>query len=461
MTNIWILTEERPKKEVLEEILRKFCSDNKFTAFIDNFRIIPLVEGKKFSFCYELKGFDCNKVNKVFIKTVSGNSSFVDFMIFYQESEPNNSDEPFYVIEETKTDDNESRNTGVYQRCSKFVFAEYYYPNAKKIMLYNIKVGQKIKPTDTSIFGTRLLLNMGVEILGKKLDENIFKPFESIEEIISYKNSMRKAPKGNVPISITKLSNKIQVSGRLYKSGSLSHDPNIGALSLISFVIRKLGWGKEIEITQHGLEQKHIGRKNKFLQIANKLNITLQGLKIPNVIMNIDYWRYDLKGEKLATIFLHLVVENFTRGESIFENHAGCEKGYFITSDGDNIPLAKYKDKVKYKAGIKGQNIEIPDLILLDIPRNTVINIEGKKVENLKQGLKEIELYDFIEKEYINKHYPKYKIVRSLVLYGGKDEQIYEIKVGFMLNSNGGLVLGIEAPELFKEAIKNLLDYWK
>ena len=30
--------------------------------------------------------------------------------------------EPIYAIEETKTDDKESRNTGVYQRCSKFIF---------------------------------------------------------------------------------------------------------------------------------------------------------------------------------------------------------------------------------------------------------------------------------------------------------------------------------------------------
>ena len=40
------------------------------------------------------------------------------------------------------------------------------------------------------------------------------------------------------------------------------------------------------------------------------------------------------EGEKLGTIFIHLVVENFTTGYSIFENHAGCEKSYFITKEG-------------------------------------------------------------------------------------------------------------------------------
>jgi hypothetical protein len=461
MKNIWILTEERPKTEVLECILRKFCSDEGFASFIDNLRIIPLLKDGKFAFCYELKGFDCKRVDKVFIKTVSGNSSFVDFLIFYQEKEPTSKDCPLYIIEETKTDDKESRNTGVFQRCSKFVFAGYYYPEAKKIMLYNIKVGQKINPTKTYIFGTRLLLAMGVEILGKNLDKDIFQPFLSIDEVISYKSNMRKAPKGNTSISISKLGNEIKVSGRLFKSNGISHDPNIGALSLISFVLRKLGWNGSITITNHGLKQSHIGKTNKFLQIAYKLNIVLLGLKMPEALMHEDYWRYEYSGEKLATIFIHLVVESFTRGESIFENHAGCEKGYFITSDGNNIPLAKYKDKDRYKLGDKSQKIEIPDLILLDLERNTIINIEGKKIENLNKGLKELELYDFIEKEYIKKHYDGYKIVRTLVLYGGKEKEVHEIKVGFLLNKEGCLVLGIQAPELFKEAIKNLLNYWK
>ena len=202
---------------------------------------------------------------------------------------------------------------------------------------------------------------------------------------------MRNPPKSNIPITITKISNEeIQISGRLFKNGSLSHDPNIGALSLISFVLRKLGWNKSITIINHGLEQKHIGNNNKFLQIANKLKLKLFGLLIPSTLMHKDYWRYDYKGEKLATIFIHIVVESFTRGESIFENHAGCEKGYFITSTGENIPLKKYKNKEKYKLGDKSQNIEIPDLILLDISRNTIINIEGKKLEKTKLWIKRV-----------------------------------------------------------------------
>lgn len=458
--NLWFLTEERPKKEVLQTIFQKFAKDYGFAVFIDTLRIFPILVDNKFTFTYEVTGFRCNKVDKVYVKTVSGNSSFTDFLIFYQKDEPTLKDEPIYAIEETKTDDKESRNTGVYQRCSKFVFIQSYYPNVKKIMLYNLQIDQKVEPTSTYIFGTKLLLTLGVKILGKKLDPKIFTPFKTIDEIIDLKNDMRKAPKGNVPILLTKSKTKIEVSGRLFKSGGLSHDPNIGALSIICAVLRQLGWTQKIEITQHGLLQKHVGKTNKFIQIANKLGISLQGLTVPKAEMNNDYWKYDTDGEKLGTIFIHLVVENFTQGYSIFENHAGCEKGYFITKNGEHIPLEKYKDKVKYKSGDKEQIVHIPDLILIDFGRSEVINVEGKKYKFRQNGIDELNNYDFIEKNYILKHYPKFKILRTVVLYGSTEEEIIEIEIGFLLNENGQLILGVKAPKLFKEAITNLLDFW-
>ena len=94
-------------------------------------------------------------------------------------------------------------------------------------MLYALQVEQKEEPTETYIFGTRLLLTLGVEILGKRLDPKFFIPFKTVDEIIQAKNSMRRPPAGNVPILLEKKGDTITVSGRLYKSGSLSHDPNI------------------------------------------------------------------------------------------------------------------------------------------------------------------------------------------------------------------------------------------
>ncbi|MDR2152476.1 MAG: hypothetical protein LBO72_06620 [Helicobacteraceae bacterium] len=193
---LWILSEERPKAEVLKQIISKFALDNRLSYFVDNLRILPILEDGKFAFTYELIGVRCNKIDKIYIKTISGYSSFVDFLIFYQNRQPDPAkDFPDYAIEETKTDDSESRNTGVYQRCSKFIYIDSFYPSTRKVMLYNLQIDQKATPTQTNIFGTRLLLTIGVEILGKKLDESIFKPFTDIDELIAFKNSMRAPPR--------------------------------------------------------------------------------------------------------------------------------------------------------------------------------------------------------------------------------------------------------------------------
>jgi len=458
MKNLWILTEERPKEFVITEIIKKFAYEKNVECKIDQVKILPIIKGDKFTFIYKVLGVKCELIDNFFIKIISGNSSLVDFLIFYQELEPTIYEKPIYAIEETKTDDSESRNTGVYQRCSKFVFIDYYYPDIKKVMLYNIRVLQNEHATSTNIFGTRMLLTIGVEISGKNLDSSIFKPFQTLDELINVKRNMRRPPAGNVPIDITKFNDKITISGRLIKSNSLSHDPNIGALSIISKTIRKLGWNKDIVITKHGLSQKHISSNNKFIKIANQLNLKLDGLIVPTANFANDYWKYEENGEKLVSIFVHLLIEGYTNGYSIYENHAGCERGYFLCPQNECIAIEKYEDKDKYKNGDKTKIIFIPDLILYDIDRKKIINIEGKKYEKKNDGIKEINNLGPIEERYIKKYYPNInEIIRSVVLFGGKDKIIYEPQVGFLLTKDGSLILGPKAPQLFHEAINKLL----
>ncbi len=316
------------------------------------------------------------------------------------------------------------------------------------------------KFTDTYTFGVKLLKTFNVFFTDEETNKII--PFSNIDELITFKNNMRKPPKGNTPITITKINNNvIEISGILKKSDSLSQDPNIGALTAISYALRKLGWKYNIIITKHKLEQRHI-KKSKFVQIAHDLNIGLDKLYIPKVELDNLYWHYDREGEKLATIFVHVIVESFTNGNSIFENHAGCEKGYFITSENEYIALEKYVNREDYKSGNKTAKLNIPDLILIDVNKLEIINIEGKKITNLKEGLKSLEEYCKIEGMYIKKYYPKYEIIRTLVIYGGNEKDIkQEIKIGFLLSKDGNILLGIEAPHLFKLAVKNLLDFWR
>lgn len=460
-TNLWILSEERPKKEVIEVIIKKFMTDNKFTGFINNVLIIPILNyDKTFTFLYKILGVDSQAINNIYLKIASGCSSFVDFLLFYQNNMPSQKDTPLYGIEETKTDDSESRNTGIYQRASKFILLMHYYPHIKCIMLYNLLVEEKKNPTQTNIFGTNCLITLGVEIIGKINGLENFRRFDSVDELIKFKNNMRPPPKGNVPILIHQTDDRIEISGRLVKSGSLSHDPNIGALSLIAATLRSLGYSDRLVITNHGLSQNMVMAENKFIQIAKILNIELDGLTVPEAKFHENYWKYERDGEKLGTIFIDITVENFTTGSTIFSNHAGTEKSYFLTKDGKPIQLKKYTDRNAYKAGNKKSIFYIPDLILIDFDRTEIINVEGKKYEFRKKGIEELNNYGPIEREYINKYYPEYKIVRTVVLYGSHEDKIFEIEIGFLLNADGKLILGIKPPELFKEAIKNLIDYW-
>lgn len=122
--------------------------------------------------------------------------------------------------------------------------------------------------------------------------------------------------------------------------------------------------------------------------------------------------------------------------------------------------LKKDANRKAYKAGNRNQIIFIPDLVLLDIAETEVITIEGKKYEFKQKGIEELKNYDIFNERYLKPYYPEYKIVHTVVLYGSKNEEIVEIEVGFLLNEKGKLILGVKAPNLFKRAISNLLDYW-
>ena len=305
MVNLWLLTEERPKPSVINQIIDMYCKDFGDRITVHNeIKIKPIVVDGIFKFVYKVEGLAVAGAADIFIKTVSGSSSFLDFLLFKQGNAPtegSTEDNLIMAIEETKTSDDESRNTGVYQRGSKFVYITPYYQNVKLYMLYNeeLETREEKKPSDTSVFGTNILLTLGVTIVGKDTSR-WFKPFKSLDELIQFKAGMKKPPDGNVPITIAKSADHIEVSGRLAKpsdAGNIGHDPNIGALSMISACIRKLGWDKDIVVTLHGVTQSYVDHtrgKNKFLYICSILGMRLDGIRMPNhVVLPELYWHYE------------------------------------------------------------------------------------------------------------------------------------------------------------------------
>lgn len=454
MRNLYILTEERPKINVLERIFTLYgMRFEKYYEF-SNIVIKPIIEDNKFTFKYKIENVLLEGIHEIFIKIVSGKSSFVDYLIFEQKNEPieNANQEKnnlLFLIEETKTNDSESRNTGVYQRMSKFVYADYFYPNVPKVMLYNIQKGKNKKPSDTYIFGMKIMKTLFVEIIGKNVNE--ITSFQSIDELIDFKNNMRKPPKGNVPILLTKYDNKIEISGRLSKpkdEGNIGHDPNIGALTSIAKALRVLGWNKDIVITKHGVKQEFINnlkKSNKFLSIASELNVKLEGIKYDvSSLIPLKYWHYENKSEKVGSILVHLQSVLNDEVSCIYENHAGCERGYFYDKNNNPITIPK-RNKNE-------EQIYIPDLILRNDLKKEIVILEAKQSSTLDKGLKEINLFDIIEKEYINKYYPKYSVNRWVITFGN---DIYHSKLNekvlFHLNDDGSYYINNKAPSWFKQ----------
>ncbi len=120
MNNIYILTEEKTKISVIKQLFDIYKNDFNGNYYIeDEVSIRPAFKDNKFLFYYEVYGIKASSIDKIIIKIVSGSSSFLDFLFFVSDCEPNQdlSDKPLFAVEETKTSDDESRNTGVYQRC--------------------------------------------------------------------------------------------------------------------------------------------------------------------------------------------------------------------------------------------------------------------------------------------------------------------------------------------------------
>lgn len=451
---LYILTEERAKPEVIKQILDIYSETySKTVEFKTEVKIIPVINNKRHDFTYDVKGVEIEGINETKLLIVSGDSSFVDFLVFEQEEKPleNGDNNILLLIEETKTSDQESRNTGVYQRSSKFVYADYHYPNTPKFMLYNEENNHDKKPTDTNKFGTNLLLTQNIGIIGKDLTH--FKKFESIDELINFKANMRRPPKGNVPIDISKFEDRIEVSGRLSKpanAGNIGHDPNIGSLTSISKTLRVLDWNKKIVITQHGVKQEKVDRMrdNKFLKIASILDLELDNITFEEIEITNSYWHYERNSEKLGTIFLHLLAISSDKNiKGIYENHAGCERGYFYTLSDENIALPK-KDK-------NNVNLYIPDLILRNDKYKEILLIEGKQSKTLNQGLEEIKHFESIENEFIIPNYEDYSIKRWVVTYGN---DIYRNNLNnnvlFHLNDDGTFYVNENSPIW----IKNLFN---
>ena len=120
---LWILTEERPKPNVLKLIIKKFSNTSNVGLTFQDLEISPdFDDGGNFTSTYSVSGFESFQIKRIKLKIISGTGSFVDFLVYFQNTEPRPEEFPVLAIEETKTDSQEARNTAVLQRGIKFVY---------------------------------------------------------------------------------------------------------------------------------------------------------------------------------------------------------------------------------------------------------------------------------------------------------------------------------------------------
>lgn len=439
---LYIITEERPKISVIENLLAKIVIKHPLSVvFKAGSSIKPLFKNGLFTNSYEIKGLQVNS-NPVVLFVGSGISSFVDYLFFYQDSKPKVADMPVSIAEVTKTDDSESRNTGIFQRASKFLYSDHFYdPTIQQFMFFDIQVVEK-KTSLSHQFGSRLFATLDILQFGRK-NQNVSAPFTSVDEIIAAKKLIPLPPKGNIATTITKKGNTITLTAKLAKKDKLEHDPNIGYISLVAGAIREVGWKGKIVVDNHQLPLGYqLSGENKFSHIAHLLTIELAGVPIAKPNLPSSYWKYEESKEKIGTILLAVLVDSQPDCTILYENHGGSERSYLKTPAGIAV-VPKYKDKVAYKAGDKTQIVYLPDLVFKEESSKIIYVLEGKKFATRLAGVKELENMSPFE-SILAEHYQGYTIQRGLVLAGKGDVKLAKetSHLAFYVNDTGVIVLG-------------------
>lgn len=453
MNQLWILTEEKPKPETVSRVIEIATGLTRGSVDENRIKVIPVLDDHgRFTFVYNVTGAEAVIHEPIFLTIVSGYSSFVDYLVFYSQGPPDPRDQPLFGIEETKTDDAESRNTAVYQRSTKFVYMPFYYPEARKVMLYTFQVPEKTVSTETNIFGTRCLRTIGVEIVGKAATTP--EPFTTLEDLIDAKDAMKKPPSGNTPLSLAIRSGVLQISAKLEKSGGFGNDPNMGATALLAAASRSLGWNGPIEVVNHGLTQSMV-KANKWVKIANKLEIGLSGIQVPSAKLPDAYWRYEHQGEKVGTIFLHAALDLSNRAKVIYDNHAGCERGYFWSGDGQPIALPKQISALDEDG--KKRKFPLPDLIFVEPDRKIVVSVEGEKSDNYEAGEEQLRGFQVVEESYIRPNYREFSHERWVTTFGDTDSP--KGKHAFELGSAGDIRVYDNCPAAISEAMLELRSW--
>ena len=438
-----ILTEEAPCQNEINFMLSEVLKIEK--KLFENIVITPIYLNNKFNGEWEMK-FD---MFIIIIKLFKGESSCADYLLFNGHvNNETSAENAICILESTKTNDTNSRNTSVNQRITKFLVYKKMYPNSKArmIMFYNNK-WENNSLTDTGNFGLRLMKSLNIEAYHSEnyLFENLYnlyliQEFSSIEEMINDKNKI-KEKKGNVSVKVYFKDENYYILCKLDKGnsnniGKISHDPNVGLLcGLINFIYNKNNLCK-IVVDKHNISQDYLNKspKSKFWYAINKIDITFTNINIikrpelPDKYFTIE----NSCTEKISTILFSQLIDK--KYSCIFSNHSGC---------------ALTNIKTKEKDIIVERTMPRPDILFYDKTENILLIVEGKIEKDIQLGIKQLQdsnLNRFIE--LIKLSYPDSAIKKGLCITIDNISNIdkysnIEFPVLFAIDSNGSFYYNV------------------
>ena len=441
--NLWILTEESINIVEIEKIIKETNNKCNLSISISQLKITPEIQKNCFKHRYFVEGFHSKKIKKVYIKSIQPESinPFVDFLVFLQEDEPDpekNFKNCIFAIEATKTNTYDSRNTALGQRASKFVHLSFYLETMKYSttpVMYKTHP-QAPKDHDSVVFIGRLLNHLPNKTKFWGSQTKSYAKFNTIKELITEKNKISATNKrvNDTPLTMKYNKKDIHIAGKLANPGSsgsasagytgkIKHDPNEGQLAIIAKSIRTLGHKDKIIICDHDLLPSEVkDAKNKFIKFANYIDFSLKNCKVKKVVFNKNYFKYLISSqEKIASILAQVILTN--KGmKTIFENHGGCEKS-FIDTNVFQVKGSKKKERyIRLEKDYSSTLRKIPDLIMADQEKKIIYLYEGKKSTTKQAGLKEILLYEDLEKNILKKHYSEFTFERKLIIEGGQKD---------------------------------------
>ena len=379
--NLYFLGEEAPSISTL--LLLGIISEIDKTASFDivEFNKSRFGNGSKW---LTLKGVNSDKYDNFYFAIASGSGSFCDLMVFEGTEEPEQGSRPMIAIEVTKNGGRESGNMTDQRACKFIPILEKWNNVPCWYVISNPTPVNEIRSSFSvsHICAFRTMATMGVKIFNfqygtTRLDQHLIASYKNNSELVAQEGKKGRSG-GGTPSRVFKTNDGYVIQCNLFKKDG-NHDPGEGYVTSRSYVIGLFEPNAEIHLTETRRDiswfTKRSKKSNKFSKAIGLRKVFVEGVQISDgtgVYDCGDYWRYCDSGEKIGSIVMELEFNN--RGwETIFSNHAGCEKSYLLTEEG--------YVSVKNTGGI-------PDLVLTNHSGDVII-IEAETSKNVKTGLKQ------------------------------------------------------------------------